>query len=177
MFDYKRHFDKYCSENNLELKLSFNMPPGYETANGTFDIEAKTVYINAEYLREAPDYEQAFFLYHELRHAIQYLSPEKFSDAIIRSLPYTIMFDGTCFKLKDGKYLECKLDGGEELFADIYLGQPYEVDANKYAYEMVRMILGDSEELRMLYDFWMPKKPVPDETYAAYYVLIDEKTK
>ena len=50
MFDYNRHFDKYCFENNLELKLSFDMPPGYETANGTFDVETKTVYINAEYL-------------------------------------------------------------------------------------------------------------------------------
>ena len=177
MFDYNRHFDKYCFENNLELKLSFDMPPGYETANGTFDVETKTVYINAEYLCEAPDYEQAFFLSHELRHAVQYLSPEKFSDAIIRSLPYTIMFDGTCYKLEGGKYLGCKLDGGEELFTDIYLGQPYEVDANNYAYERVKMIDGDSEELRRLYDFWMPKKHISDEAYATYYDLIDAKAK
>lgn len=177
MIDYKRYFDKYCTENHIELQLSFDMPPGYETANGTFDVEKKTVYINAEYLCEAPDYEQAYFLYHELRHAVQYMFPEKFSDIIIRSLPYTIMFDGTCFKLEDGKYLECKLDGGEEIFTDVYLGQPYEVDANNYAYEMVKMIYGDSEELRNLYDFWLPKKPVPDEAYETYYDLIDLKAK
>ena len=87
------------------------------------------------------------------------------------------MFDGTCFKLKDGKYLECKSDGGEEVFTDVYLGQLYEVDANNYAYERVKKIFGESEELRNLYDFWMPKKPVPDETYAAYYDLIDLKAK
>ena len=177
MFDYKQHFDKYCVENDLELHLSFEMPSGYEVANGTFDVETKTVYINAELLSETPDYEQAFFFYHELRHAMQYLSPEKFSDTIIRSLQYTIMFDGTCHKLVEGKYLECKLDGGEELFTDVYLGQPYEVDANKYAYESVRRIFGDSEGLQKLYDFWTPKKLLPDEAYAAYYNLIDLKTK
>ena len=177
MFDYKLHFDNFCAENNIELQLSFDMPPGYETANGTFDFEAKTVYLNAERLREAPDYEQAFFFYHELRHALQYLYPEKFSDTIIRSLPYTIMFDGTCFKLEDGKYLKCKLDGGEEVFTDVYLGQPYEVDANNYACERARTIYGDSEELRGLYDFWMPKKHISDEAYAAYYDLIDAKAK
>ena len=50
MFDYKQYFDKYCIENTLELQLSFDMPPGYETANGTFDYEKKTVYINTKYL-------------------------------------------------------------------------------------------------------------------------------
>ena len=177
MFDYKFYFDKHCKENGLELWLSFDMPPGYETANGTFDMEMKTVYINADYLCEATDYEQAFFFFHEMRHAMQYLSPEKFSDTIVRSLPYTIMYDGTCFKLENGKYLECKLDGGEDIFTNIYLGQPYEVDANNYAYERVKMIFGDSEELRKLYDFWMPKKLISDEAYAAYYDLIDEKAK
>ena len=94
-----------------------------------------------------------------------------------RTLPYTIMFDGTCYKLIDGKYLECKLDGGEELFTDVYLGRPYEVDANNFADEQVRKLYGDSEELRKLFEVWMPKKPVSDEAYSAYYDLIDLKTK
>ena len=177
MFDYKRYFDICCAENGIEVSLSFDMPQGYETADGTFDFETKTVYINKEYLSQAPDYEQAFVLYHELRHAAQYLSPERFSAAIIRSLPYTIMFDGTCYKLADGRYLECRLEGGKELFTDVYLGQPYEVDANRYAYEKVRTLFGDSEELRRLYDFRMPNRHVPDDEYAAYYAMIDEKAK
>ena len=43
MFDYTLHFVDFCKENNLNLRLSFGMPPGYETANGMFDVEAKTI--------------------------------------------------------------------------------------------------------------------------------------
>ena len=92
------------------------MPQGYEPANGTFDVEIKTVFINAEYLNEAPDYEKAFFLFHELRHASQYLCPDQFNNAINRSIQYIIMYDGTCYKLVEGKYIECKLEGNEESF-------------------------------------------------------------
>ena len=73
MFDYEKHFNQYRANNKLDLELSFNMPEGYKTANGTFDIESKTVFINAELLKEMPDYEKAFYLFHELRHSSQYL--------------------------------------------------------------------------------------------------------
>lgn len=175
MFDYQKHFDAFCREHCLELRLSFAMPAGYETAYGTFDVTKKTVFVNAACLRQAPDHEQAFFLFHELRHALQYLRPELFSGAILRSLPYTIQFDGTCWKLVDGKYLTCRLDGGAEVFADVYLGQPYEADANRDAYEQVKRIFGDSDALRTLYAFWTPKQRVSEEAYAAYYDLIDAK--
>lgn len=134
MFDYSGLFESYCNENSLDLTLSFTMPTGYETANGTFDIVTKTVFINAELLQNSPDYEKAFYLFHELRHASHNLCPEKFSDMIIRSAQYVIMYDGTCYKIVDGNYHECKLDGGEEYFTNIYLGQPYEADANAFAY-------------------------------------------
>ena len=55
MFDYERYFNQYHDDNQLDLMLSFNMPAGYETANGTFDVESKTVFIHADYLKEAPD--------------------------------------------------------------------------------------------------------------------------
>ena len=171
--DYRRHFDRFCAENGLELRLSFDMPQGYEAANGTFDAEKKTLFLNEASLRGAPEYEQAFYLYHELRHAEQVLFPERFSETIRRSLPYTILFDGACFKLEDGRYKTCRLEGGEAVFTDVYLGQPYEVDANDYGYEKARSIFGDSEELRHLRAFWMPKKPVPADAYAAYYDRID----
>ena len=74
MFDFRFYFDEYCREHSLDLCLSFDMPCGYETANGMFDIASKTVFLNAERLRSVPDYEKAFFLFHELRHASQYLS-------------------------------------------------------------------------------------------------------
>lgn len=176
MFDYKKHFDIYCIDEQLDLKLSFDMPTGYEAANGTFDAVTRTVFINEKLLREAPDYEKAFFLFHELRHASQHLCPERFSEEIIKSLPYTIMFDGTCYKLVDGEYLECKLDGGEDAFTDLYLGQLYEVDANTFAYEQVKKAYGDSEDLRELYGFWIPRHPVPAEQYDIIFSMIDEKT-
>ena len=177
MFDYKAYFDVFRKENGLLINLSFDMPAGYETANGTFDVVSKTVFINAEAMKKLPDYEKAFYLFHELRHSSQYLCPGMFSSMVSRSIQYVIMYDGTCYKIIDGKYCECKLEGGEEFFSDIYLGQPYEVDANKYAYEQTRNIYGDSEGLRRLYEFWIPSQPLPDEVYDSIYTLIDEKTK
>jgi hypothetical protein len=38
MVDYEKHFRVYCEENSLTINLSFDMPEGYETANGTFDL-------------------------------------------------------------------------------------------------------------------------------------------
>ena len=175
MFDYEKYFKQYCNDNKLDLKLSFKMPAKYETANGTFDVESKTVFINADYLKEAPDYEKVFYLFHELRHSSQYLCPELFSSAINRSIQYVIMYDGTCYKIINGKYHECKLDGSEEYYTNLYLGQPYEVDANTYAYEQVRIICGDSEDLLKLIKLWMPNQPVSDDIYDSVYALIDEK--
>ena len=67
------------------------------------------------------------------------------------------------------------MEGGEEYFTNIYLGQPYEADANQYAYEQVKKICGDSDDLRKLYEFWIPDQPVPDDIYDLVYGLIDEK--
>ena len=69
-FSYGRHFGSYCREHGLDLKLSFGMPPGYEDANGTFDPDTKTVYMNRDRLSGSPAYEKAFYLYHELSHSI-----------------------------------------------------------------------------------------------------------
>lgn len=176
MFNYKKYFEEYCKDNNLELKLSFDMPKGYASANGTFDSETKTVFINANLLESVPDDEKAFYLFHELRHASQYLCPNRFSDLINSSRRYTIMYDGTCYKLINGEWKECKLEGTEEYFTNMYLGQPYEKDANTFAYEQVKSLFGNTSELQELYNFWLPKKPVSDEMYQALYKLIDEKT-
>ena len=99
MTGYKKHFDAYCREHGLNLYLSFEMPAGYETAKGTFDASSRTVFINAEGLDKEPEYERMFYLFHELRHASQYLEPERFNETINRSVQYIIMFDGTCYKL------------------------------------------------------------------------------
>lgn len=175
MFDYERYFTQYCEDHKLDLKLSFTMPAGYETANGTFDVESKTVFINAEYLKNVPDYEKAYYLFHELRHSSQYLCPELFSSSLRHSMQYIIMYDGTCYKIVNGKYFKCKLKSSKENFANLYLGQPYEVDANTYAYERVKQIYGNPKGLHELYAFWLPSHPVADELYDSIFAQIDEK--
>lgn len=175
MFDYQNHFDAYCSNEGLDLHLSFDMPVGYENANGTFNVTTKTIYINEAELRSSPDYEKLFFLFHELRHASQYLAPDKFDDSIRKSLQYIIMFDGTCYKLTDGDYHSCKLDGDEDYFVNLYLGQPYEVDANTFAYEQTQNILGSSVELKELYEYWIPQQAIPNEVYDSVFALIDAR--
>lgn len=175
MFDYQTHFDAYCKEHDLTLRLSFDMPAGYETANGTFESESDTVCINAAMLEGRPDHEKAFYLFHELRHALQYLRPGQFDELVEKSRFYAIQYDGTCYKLCGGEWKECRLDGPEAYFTEAYMGQPYEVDANGAAYEKAKELFGDSPELRELYAFWLPKKPVPAETYRELYALIDKK--
>ena len=163
----------FCAEKDLKISLSFQMPPGYETANGTFDPVKKTLFLNEEVLRGVPEYEAAFYLFHELRHAEQYQHPERFDETIRRSLPYVVLYDGTCYRLNRGGWQGCCLSG-EEDFADIYLGLPYEVDANEYAYARVRSLCGDSEELGKLRDFWRPKRRRPEEVYQRLFQRIDE---
>ena len=177
MFDCQAHFDRYCRENGFDLRLSFDMPPGYESANGTFDAETKTVFINAALLHDAPDHEKAFYFFHELRHAAQELRPAQCSEAVRRSLRYVIQYDGVCYKRLSGGYAECRLEGGAERFTDLYLGQPHEADANAFAYAQAKALFGDSDGLRELYAFWTPRQAVPDEAYDAVFAEIDEKTK
>ena len=146
--------ESICAERGLSVVLSWDMPQGYETANGTFDPVAKTLFLNPAVLQSAPEYEAMFYLVHELRHAEQYQHPERF-DAMIRvSLPYVVLYDGTCFRLRGETWQECRLDGGEERFRDAYLGFPYEVDANEFAAQRVKAFCGDSPALRQLRDCW-----------------------
>ena len=84
MIDFEKHFRMNCEENSLTINLSFDMPKGYETANGTFNPTVNTLFINKEMLQSQPEYEQMFYLFHELRHALQYLHPERF-DGLISS--------------------------------------------------------------------------------------------
>lgn len=68
------------------LSLSFQMPTGYEDANGTYDITVNTLFLNPAFL-SADSLELPFYFLHELRHAMQYLHPEQFSKEIQCSLP------------------------------------------------------------------------------------------
>lgn len=174
--NYHTYFNSYCHENNLDISLSFTMPVGYESANGTFDPGNKTIYFNMKKLDKYPDYEKLFYLFHELRHASQYIQPDRFDEMIIKSRRYVIMYDGVCYKLVDGEWKTCKLDGNKDFFTEVYLGQPYEMDANTFAYEKVSSLLGDSPGLRALYSFWMPKAAISEDTFRKIYGEIDKAT-
>ena len=173
MIDFRNIVSDFCRKNNIKIELSIEMPVGYETANGTFDIAKNTLFFNSTMLAQAPDYESLFYLFHELRHVQQYKCPQLFTETIKRSLNYVLMYDGTCFKMMNGIWKEYKLEGTEEYLTDAYMGQPYEMDANNYAYGQVEKICGSSKELDKLYSFWVPQKKLSDDEYMKIYKIID----
>ena len=93
---------------------------------------------------------------------------------IITSQNYVIMYDGVCYKLVNGEWRTCKLDVNEGFFTEVYLGQPYEMDANTFAYEEVSSLLGNSPGLRALYSFWRPKVAISEDTFRKIYREIDQ---
>lgn len=175
MIDVEKILTDFCREYHLNIHFSADMPKGYETANGTFDITKNTLFFNTAMLAEAPNYEVLFYLFHELRHALQYTCPQLFSEVLRLSLDYVLMYDGTCYKKVDGDWVECKLEGTEQYLSNAYLGQPYEEDANHFAYEQVKRMLGTSKDLDELYSFWIPKKRLSDGEYIRLYKEIDTK--
>ena len=176
MADVREIAEQHCQKNGLNISLCFDMPAGYETANGMYDPESKTVFINGERLAKLPDYEKRFYLYHELRHASQYLMPIQLDEQIIRSLQYVIGYDGECWKRTEDGWKSCLIEGTEVFFTQMYLAQPYEMDANTFAYREVKAAVGESEELQKLYSFWMPESDVPFERFEALYAMIDQRT-
>ena len=50
----------------------------YETVYGTYDVTVNTLFLNTAILQGAPEYGVLFYLFHELRHAVQYLRPVLF---------------------------------------------------------------------------------------------------
>lgn len=58
---------RFCYENGIDVKLSYDMPAGYETAYGTYDVTINTLFLNTSILRNAPKHEALFYLFHELR--------------------------------------------------------------------------------------------------------------
>lgn len=164
----------FGEENGVAVRLSLEMPCGYGTANATFDPVVRTLFLNSTVLQSAPEYEAMFYLTHELRHAEQYQHPERFDALIRESLPYVVLYDGTCFRLRGEKWQECRLDGGEARFRDAYLGLPYEVDANEFAARQVKALYGDSPALRQLRDCWRPRRIWSNADYRRLFREIDE---
>ncbi len=175
MKEIEKIVQAFCHENDIDVTLSYDMPAGYETAYGTYDVTVNTLFINIAILQNAPRYEVLFYLFHELRHAMQYLRPKLFGERIQESIHYVILYNGTCYKLVGNIWQECVLDGDEGYFTRAYRNLPYEMDANAFAYEQVKQICGDSAQLQELLAFWIPKDSFEYEEHRKLFRQIDAK--
>ena len=166
----------FCKENSLAVTLSCDMPAGYETAYGTYDVTINTLFLNAQLLQDAPEHEVLFYLFHELRHAMQYLRPESFDPQIQESCFYVVLYNGVCYKLVDNAWQEVVLEGAEDYFIRAYMSLPYELDANTFAYEKVKELCGKSDELQSLYSFWIPAEIMDYVELHDLFIRIDTAT-
>lgn len=178
MIEIEEIVSGFCVDNDISITLSYDMPVGYETAYGTYDVTINTLFLNAQLLQNAPKHEVLFYLFHELRHALQYLQPELLNPQIQESRFYVVLYNGICYKLVDNEWHEAVLDGSEEYFTRAYMSLPYELDANTFAYEKVKEICGDTDELQKLLAFWCPKDRIGyDEHIQLFHRIDDEVTK
>ncbi len=170
----ERIFREFCEKNDITVTLSYEMPEGYETAFGTYDVTVNTLFFNRKVLQGASEYEALFYLYHELRHALQYLKPTAFDAKIQESRFYVILYNGVCYKLVNQVWKECTLDGD---FCNAYLSLPYEIDANQFAYQQVVKWCGGSTALQTLYQSWLPEKAVDHHELQRVFCRIDDAIK
>ena len=170
-----RLVDEFCQERGLSVTLSHDMPTGYESAYGTYDVTINTLFLNVQILRDAPEYEVLFYLFHELRHALQYLRPDLFDEQIQESRFYVVLYNGICYKLVGTAWRKVVLKGSEEYFTRAYMSLPYELDANAFAYEKVKEICGETPQLHELYSLWAPKEKMEYEELRKIFVRIDTK--
>ena len=173
-YDVERLFYSFIKENSLDIQLSYSMPSGYKDAFGTFDITVKTLFLNRDLLESESEVEVLFYLYHELRHALQYIHPQKFPKPIRESINYVILYNGLCFKLVNGEWKNCQLTGNEEYFTLVYENLPYELDANLYAHDMVKALLPEyNSDIESLYSSWLPQNSISKEELASIFRQID----
>lgn len=166
----KALFDKFNNEKALNIQLSFEMPKGYETAHGTFDVLKNALFLNEMYFDDR--LKILFTLYHELRHAEQYITPHKFGKDISESIKYVILYNGICYKLKVNYWVECRIN--HENLVDVYLSLPYELDANKFAYNTLKECKDiDLEVLNEYYNSTLPKTNIPKSKLQQIYQEID----
>lgn len=173
MKEIEKLVQEFCQKNDIDVTLSYDMPVGYETAYGTYDVTVNTLFLNIPVLQDAPKYEALFYLFHELRHVMQYLHPNLFDDRIRESMIYVILYNGICYKLVRNMWQECILSGDEDYFIRAYLSLPYEIGANTFAYEKANEICGNETELHELLDFWLPKENFCYEEHLKLFRRID----
>ena len=100
-------FEEFKEKHKLTVSLSFELPKEFGGAFGMFDATKNVLYVN---INEEINYARLIFsFFHELRHALQYNFPERFSGYIQKTLPFVVHFDGNSYMLRDKEWLHCQL--------------------------------------------------------------------
>lgn len=174
-YDIEGLFADFVREHGLDVRLSHKLPTGYEDAFGTFDPITKTLFLDGAFLAEAADYEALYYLFHELRHAVQYQRPDLVDEDVRRSARYAIGYDGTCCRLDGERWSKCKLEGDQAYFTAAYQSQPHELDANRFALERVSALLPERADMAEgLSELWLPEEPMDPAELETLYRRIDE---
>ena len=114
-----------------------------------------------------------FYLFHELRHATQYLRPEMFDKRIQESRFHAVLYNRTCYKHNRNAWKKVALERSEEYFIRTYLNLPHEIDTNTFAYEQAKKLCGDTVQLRELIEFRTPKEIVNFDKMEIMFRRID----
>ena len=140
---------------SLKIKLSFTMPEGFEMAYGLSNPSTGDIHINEALWTSCGSIEALFFFLHEVRHSIQSSHPELFPQEYALNSRYIIQFDGTGYKVENGKITAVHLIGTQDYFTELYLASPCERDANAFAYRCLKAA-GADERIDALYRMWSP---------------------
>jgi hypothetical protein len=155
-------FMQINKDNELNAKISYDMPEGFEDAFGTYDDPTNTLFFNESVCISEGLVCCLFTIAHEMRHAQQYKHPAKFSLEIQKSRNYAIIAPvKTGYKLLGDKWLECELPYDTNYLTELYLCSPNEKDANDYAYNYImQTVKGNQEKVSELNEYirmWQPE--------------------
>ena len=139
----------------MGTELYFTMPEGFEAAHGLTDPDTGNIRVNEALFDDGAPFLPLFIFLHELRHAIQKARVELFSKEIAVNCSHMIQFDGTGYYVDGETVITVKLDGEQAFYTELYLGSPAEMDANGFAYRLLRPIC-DDEALSEHYRIWSP---------------------
>lgn len=149
-------FSRIAEELHLPIQLHFDMPPGFEQANGLSDPETGDIRINAALWPQQGELEPLFYFLHELRHSLQTAFPGEFPPEFAVNAKYVFQFDGTAYKFTGDGMKTVQLTGTPDYFVELYLASPCERDAIAFAHRILHRC-GAGESIDRLYAMWSPK--------------------
>lgn len=174
--------------NDYIKALLFIPKEGFETAFANCDKEEKVIFLNPEYIG-ANSLFIIWNLFHEIRHAIQYKNQDLIfqgyipMDDFYRSFRYYFTYDGTLYRFNNDEEFQYKIKQDEDFCIELYLRNPMEMDANKFAYKEMENIIrknigifGDDNislmDLEKNKQFFFPDFKIITDNIAKYIIKI-----